>query len=152
LPRAPEADRHYAARGETRCLGRLHISARACRIQKRNGPSSTLARPEHGADGLATRSNGIHLQLFGAISGVMRSAVLTRPPDSGNPDAERGEVIAQWIGDDAHGGQVDYFLSRAVQRTRQHRFTDSVAGDASACGPMAIQARATIGARIALSV
>jgi hypothetical protein len=61
---------------------------------------------------------------LGWTRNVMRSAALTRPPDSGNPDAELREVIAEWVGDDAHGGQVDYFRSKAVQRARQHRFTE----------------------------
>ncbi len=61
---------------------------------------------------------------LGWTRNVMRSAALTRPPDTGNPDAELREVIAEWVGDDAHGGQVDYFRSKAVQRARQHRFTE----------------------------
>ncbi|MBN8947684.1 MAG: hypothetical protein J0I74_11285 [Rhodanobacter sp.] len=61
---------------------------------------------------------------LGWTRNVMRSAALYRVPDSGNPESELREVISEWVGDDAHGGQVDYFRSKAAQRTRQHRFTE----------------------------
>jgi hypothetical protein len=61
---------------------------------------------------------------LGWTRNVMRSAALCRVPGSGNPESELREVISEWVGDDAHGGQVDYFRSKAAQRTRQHRFTE----------------------------
>src|SRR6185437_2108350 len=61
---------------------------------------------------------------LGWTRNVMRSAALCRVPGSGNPESELREVISEWVGDGAHGGQVDYFRSKAAQRTRQHRFTE----------------------------
>lgn len=62
---------------------------------------------------------------LGWTRNVMRSAGLDRAAErSGNPQQELREVISEWVGDDAHGGQVDYFRSKAVQRTRQHQLTE----------------------------
>ncbi len=62
---------------------------------------------------------------LGWTRNVMRSTGLIRPPArAGNLDEELREVICEWVGDDAHGGQVDYFRSKAVQRTRQHHLTE----------------------------
>lgn len=62
---------------------------------------------------------------LGWTRNVMRSAGLIRAatrPD--NLDEALREVICEWVGDDAHGGQVDYFRSKAVQRARQHHLTE----------------------------
>ncbi|WP_244754385.1 hypothetical protein [Rhodanobacter sp. B2A1Ga4] len=62
---------------------------------------------------------------LGWTRNVMRSAGLDRAAARlGDPDEELREVISEWIGDAAHGGQVDYFRSKAVQRARQHHLTE----------------------------
>jgi hypothetical protein len=62
---------------------------------------------------------------LGWTRNVMRSAGLDRAVTrSENPADELREVICEWVGDDAHGGQVDYFRSKAVQRARQHHLTE----------------------------
>ena len=64
---------------------------------------------------------------LGWTRNVMRSAGLgharSKPDD---PDGELHEVIREWVGDQAHGGQVDYFRNKAVQRTRQHHLTETL--------------------------
>ena len=62
---------------------------------------------------------------LGWTRNVMRSAGLDRALDrTGNPEQELRAVIGEWIGNAAHGGQVDYFRSKAAQRTRQHHLTE----------------------------
>lgn len=62
---------------------------------------------------------------LGWTRNVRRSAGLVRASArTGNPDEELREVICEWVGDDAHGGQVGYFRSKAVQHTRQHHLTE----------------------------
>lgn len=64
---------------------------------------------------------------LGWTRNVMRSAGLgstNHPPR--NADQELRDVIREWVGDAAHGGQVDYFRSKAEQRTRQHHLTESL--------------------------
>ena len=64
---------------------------------------------------------------LGWTRNVMRSAALGHMPlRTENPEQALRLVISEWIGDTAHGGQVDYFRSKAVQRTRQHRFTETL--------------------------
>ncbi|MFC5525037.1 hypothetical protein ACFPPA_04715 [Rhodanobacter ginsengisoli] len=64
---------------------------------------------------------------LGWTRNVMRSAGLgqagNKPDD---PDRELHEVICEWVGDAAHGGQMDYFRNQAVQRTRQHHLTETL--------------------------
>lgn len=75
---------------------------------------------------------------LGWTRNVMRSAGLERvAPRSDNPEQELREVICEWVGDAAHGGQVDYFRSKAVQRTRQHHLTEML-GFASLLGGIGI--------------
>ncbi|MEO8811050.1 MAG: hypothetical protein ABI386_12475 [Rhodanobacter sp.] len=62
---------------------------------------------------------------LGWTRNVMRSAGLDRLATRlTEPERELRDVICEWVGDDSHGGQVDYFRSKAVQRTRQHRLTE----------------------------
>lgn len=62
---------------------------------------------------------------LGWTRNVMRSAGLGwvhRKPD--NPEQQLHDVICEWVGDAAHGGQTDYYRSKAEQRTREHRVTE----------------------------
>ena len=64
---------------------------------------------------------------LGWTRNVMRSAGLGHALErTGNPEQELRAVIAEWIGDAAHGGQVEYFRSKASQRTRQHHLTEAL--------------------------
>jgi len=64
---------------------------------------------------------------LGWTRNVMRSAGLGYPLDPPpHPEQELDAVIREWVGDAAHGGQVDYFRSKAVQRTRQHHITETL--------------------------
>ncbi|MDE2156159.1 MAG: hypothetical protein KGJ32_09755 [Xanthomonadaceae bacterium] len=64
---------------------------------------------------------------LGWTRNVMRSAGLGRSRDIPcDADQELRKVICEWVGDAAHGGQVDYFCSKARQRTRQHHLTESL--------------------------
>jgi hypothetical protein len=64
---------------------------------------------------------------LGWTRNVMRSARLggARIP-SANPVADLHAVIHEWVGDTGHGGQLDYFASKAAQRTRELRITEAV--------------------------
>ncbi|WP_347260592.1 hypothetical protein [Rudaea sp.] len=35
-------------------------------------------------------------------------------------------VIRQWVGDDQHGGQLDYYRRKAAQRARMHKLTERI--------------------------
>ncbi|MEO7148521.1 MAG: hypothetical protein ABIY40_01060, partial [Rhodanobacteraceae bacterium] len=68
---------------------------------------------------------------LGWTRNVMRSAGLDSAP-LGSTDAELHEVIRDWVGDDRHGGQLDYYTRKSAQRARHHRLTESI-GLASLC-------------------
>lgn len=99
--------------------------AEGMRVQgywRRAGISLT-GDPEFAQDSLLQKQD---IEL-GWTRNVMRSAGLgharSKPDD---PDRELHEVICEWVGDVAHGGQVDYFRKNAAQRTRQHHLTETL--------------------------
>lgn len=69
---------------------------------------------------------------LGWVRNVMRGAALeTRA--RGQPDeAHVRDVIREWVGDGQRSGQLDYYERKAAQRTRTHRFTETI-GLASLC-------------------
>jgi hypothetical protein len=79
--------------------------------------------PEFAHDNFMQKQN---IEL-GWTRNVMRSAGLGRAIDpSRDPGQELHHVIHEWFGDAAHGGQVNYYRSKAVQRTLHHRVTESL--------------------------
>lgn len=64
---------------------------------------------------------------LGWTRNVMRSASFgrVRPPSS-DPRADLRMVIRDWVGDADHGGQFDYFVGKASQRTRELHITEAI--------------------------
>ncbi|HEY8585980.1 MAG TPA: hypothetical protein VIL60_04540 [Rhodanobacter sp.] len=64
---------------------------------------------------------------LGWTRNVMRSAGLDdpgMPPDQ--PCQELQNVINEWVGDSTHHGQLEYYKTKAAQRSRQHHLTEGL--------------------------
>ena len=70
---------------------------------------------------------------LGWVRNVMRAAELENDVKGRTPSASAlKSVIRDWVGDENHPGQLDYYQRKATQRARTHRFTEGI-GAASLC-------------------
>jgi len=70
---------------------------------------------------------------LGWVRNVMRAAELENDLNRQAPSASALQsVIREWVGDENHRGQLDYYQRKAAQHTRTHRFTEGI-GAASLC-------------------
>jgi hypothetical protein len=70
---------------------------------------------------------------LGWVRNVMRAAELENDLIGRTPSAsDLQSVIRDWVGDENHRGQLDYYQRKAAQRARTHRFTERI-GAASLC-------------------
>lgn len=64
---------------------------------------------------------------LGWTRNVMRSAGLDDPKVTRDqPNLELQSVINEWVGDSTHHGQLEYYKSKATQRSRQHHLTEGL--------------------------
>jgi hypothetical protein len=82
---------------------------------------------------------------LGWVRNVMRGAALEHVPPAASPDA-LANVIREWVGDGAHGGQLEYYRRKSGQHSRTHTLTEAI-GTASLCVGIGISVMLALFAR-----